>query len=129
MNIDHTALYAGLLGLLLVALSYRVAQRRIRFRVGVGAGDQPELERAIRVQANFTEYVPLALILLALYEAGGAPGWALHGAGTVLVVSRLLHAVGLTRSAGRSAPRFIGVVGTWLVIIALSLANIGQVLA
>lgn len=129
MNLGHTALYAGLLGLLLVALSYRVAQRRIRFRVGVGAGDNPDLERAIRVQANFTEYVPLALLLLALYEAGGAPGWELHTAGVALVAVRLAHAVGLTQSAGRSAPRFIGALGTWLVIVALSLANIGQTLA
>ncbi|MCC7258146.1 MAG: MAPEG family protein [Gammaproteobacteria bacterium] len=126
MPIAITAFYAGLLGLLLVALSYRVAQRRIRFKVGVGAGDHPELERAIRVHGNFIEYVPFTLLLLALYEAGGGPGWVLHGTGIALVAARLAHAVGLTTSAGRTPGRFAGTLVTWLVIALLSLANMAR---
>jgi len=113
--------YAGLLGLLLVALSAQVVLARRRFRVGLGAGSEEGLQQAIRVQANFVEYVPFAVILLVLAELTGLPLPALHGAGVLLVASRILHAIGLTQSPGRSFGRFYGTAGTWLMIVALSL--------
>jgi len=113
--------YAGLLGLLLVALSAQVVLARRRYRVGLGAGSEEGLQQAIRVQANFAEYVPFAVILLVLAELTGLPLPALHGVGVLLVASRLLHAIGLTQSPGRSFGRFYGTAGTWLVIVALSL--------
>ena len=84
-------LYAGLLGLLLVALSAQVSLTRRRPRVTLGAGAEEGMRQAIRVQANFVEYAPFA------------------------------HAIGLSLSPGRSFGRFYGVAGTWLVILALSL--------
>ena len=113
--------YAGLLGLLLIALSAQVVLARRRFRVGLGAGAEEGLQQAIRVQANFVEYVPFAVILLVMAELTGLPDAALHGAGILLVASRVLHAIGLTQSPGRSFGRFYGTAGTWLVIVALSL--------
>ena len=114
-------LYAGLLGLLLVALSVQVVLARRRFRVRLGAGTEAGMQQAIRVQANFAEYVPLAVILLVIAEIQGLPGSAIHAAGIVLVVSRVLHAGGLARTAGLSFGRLYGTAGTWLVIVALSL--------
>jgi hypothetical protein len=113
--------YAGLLGLLLIALSVQVVLARRRYRVGLGAGSEEGLQQSIRVQANFVEYVPFAVILLVLAELTGLPVPALHGAGVFLVASRVLHAIGLTQSPGRSFGRFYGTAGTWLVIVALSL--------
>ena len=55
MPVAITTLYAGILGVVLIALSFRVVQRRWRFKVGVGTGDNPELARAIRVHGNFIE--------------------------------------------------------------------------
>lgn len=110
--------YAGLLALVLLALSYNVVRLRRRHQVGIGTGEVAELARAIRAHANFCEYVPLALILLvALALAGAAPLWALHGLGAALVVGRVLHAFGLSRSAGASAARVWGTVLTWLVLL------------
>jgi uncharacterized membrane protein YecN with MAPEG domain len=114
-------LYAGLLGLMLIALSVQVVRARRRFRVGLGTGTEEGLEQAVRVQANFTEYVPYAVLLLVLAEIAGLPAMAVHVAGVLLVVSRLLHAAGLSGSPGRSFGRFYGTAGTWLVIIGLSL--------
>lgn len=114
-------LYAGLLGLLLIALSVQVVRARRRFRVGLGAGTDEGMQQAMRVQANFTEYVPYAVLLLVLAELTGLPAAAVHGAGVLLVVSRVLHAVGLSGSPGRSFGRFYGTAGTWLVIVGLSL--------
>jgi len=113
--------YAGLLGLLLVALSAQVVLARRRFRVRLGAGTDEGMQQAIRVQANFAEYVPFAVVLLVLAEIQGLPAGAIHASGIVLVVSRVLHAAGLSKSPGRSFGRFYGTAGTWLVILSLSL--------
>ena len=114
-------LYAGLLGLLLLALSVQVVRARWRYRVRLGDGTEEGMQQAIRVQANFTEYVPFAVLLLVLAEIAGLPTIAVHGAGLLLVASRVLHAVGLSRSPGRTFGRFYGTAGTWLVILVLSL--------
>jgi uncharacterized membrane protein YecN with MAPEG domain len=114
-------LYAGLLGLLLLALSVQVVRARRRYRVRLGAGTEEGMQQAIRVQANFTEYVPFAVLLLVLAEITGLPTFAVHVAGILLVASRVLHALGLSRSPGRTFGRFYGTAGTWLVILVLSL--------
>ncbi len=113
-------LYAGLLGLLLIGLSVQVVRARRRFRVGLGVGVEEGMQQAVRVQANFTEYVPFAVLLLVFAEVSGLSAAAVHGAGILLVLSRLLHAAGLSGSPGRSFGRFYGTAGTWLVIVALS---------
>lgn len=122
MNIDTPSFfYAALCGLLLIALSVQVVMARRRYRVGLGSGQQEGMERAMRVQANFAEYVPLAVALLVLSEITGLPTAAVHVAGLALVASRVLHAWGLSHSSGRSFGRFCGTAGTWLVVLGLSL--------
>ena len=118
MSVPITALYAGLSALLLIILSARISRLRMRAQVGIGDGGNQDLARAIRVQGNFIEYAPLALLLILLAEAGGMPSWAIHTLGAGLVIGRLLHAIGLSGSVGVSAPRFIGTTLTWLVLLA-----------
>jgi uncharacterized membrane protein YecN with MAPEG domain len=113
--------YAALLGLLLITLSLRVVLARWRFKVRLGVGTEDAMQQAVRVQANFAEYVPFAVVLLILAEVAGLPLPAVHGAGAVLVASRVMHAWGLSRHPGYSFGRFYGTAGTWLVIVALSL--------
>lgn len=113
-------LYTALLGLLLIALSVNVVLARRRYRVRLGEGTDEGMRQAVRVQANFTEYVPLAAVLLILSELTGMPIVAVHVAGILLVTCRLLHAWGLAHSPGRTFGRFYGTAGTWLVIIGLS---------
>jgi len=114
--------YTGLLGLLLIALSTNVVLARRRYRVRLGVGTEEGMQQAVRVHANFTEYVPLAVVLLVLCEVlADLPAAAVHAAGIVLVTSRVLHAWGLARSPGTTFGRFYGTAGTWLVIIGLSL--------
>jgi len=118
---EPSIIYTALLGLLLIALSINVVLARRRYRVGLGVGTEEGLQQAVRVQANFVEYVPFAVILLVLSELADLPTAAVHVAGIVLVSSRLLHAWGLSHSPGRSLGRFYGTAGTWLVILGLSL--------
>jgi uncharacterized membrane protein YecN with MAPEG domain len=114
-------LYAAVLGLILVALSAQVVLARRRHRVRLGVGEEDAMQQAVRVQANFTEYVPLAVLLLVFAEITGLPTAAVHGAGLLLVASRIVHAFGLSRSPGLTFGRLYGTAGTWLTIIALSL--------
>lgn len=118
------ALYSGILGLLLIYLSYNVVSHRKKFEVGIGDGDNVDLTRAIRVHGNFIEYVPIALILLAVFELNHGHATIAHVAGISLVIGRLLHAYGLAKTHKASVGRFVGILLTWLVIIGLSGINI-----
>ncbi len=115
-----TSLYAGLLGLLLLLLSLRIVYFRLTHRIGIGDGDRPEVKRAIRVQANFIEYVPLILLLMALCEFQHLNPTMLHGMGATLMIARLLHALGLSGNPGVSAPRFIGSTLTFTLLFVAS---------
>lgn len=123
-----TAVYAGIAGLMLLVLAGLVVRARWRYGTGLGVGSDPGMERAVRVHANFTEYVPLALVLMLLAELNGLPTVLLHLAGLLLLASRALHAWGLSRVSGRSFGRFYGTAGTWLVVLGLSLAVLYAVL-
>lgn len=123
MAFTLTLFYSGLLGLILIGLSMQVVRLRRRLGVGIGSGDQPELERAIRAHANFCEYAPLGVLLLLVLEGSGALHMAiLHALGLTLVAGRIMHGfMGLNRSAGVSSGRFIGTLMTWLMIVTSSL--------
>ena len=113
-----TLLYAGLLGLLSVMLANLVLYVRLR------GASQPtwRADATMRVQANFVENVPIALILLFLLETAGAPRPVLYSLGTALVVLRLLHAWGMGRYPGANYPRLIGAQGTFLLLSIMSVA-------
>lgn len=114
-----TAFYGGLFGLIFVALSVWVVAGRARYRVHHGDGGSDPLQRRIRSQANFAEYVPLALLLVALNEAAGARGWTIHALLLALLVARLAHPFGMTApeaSARQFALRGPAIVVTWLAI-------------
>lgn len=119
-----TALYAGVLGLLAQLLAVVVIRGRGRHRVGIGDGGNEELGRAIRVFGNFSEYVPLVLLMLGMLEALGMPRWTIHGGGAILVAARLLHARALMASSGSSFGRVAGMALTFGVLILASLALI-----
>lgn len=123
-----SGIYAGLCGALLLALSAQVVGLRRRYQVGIGSGGEQELERAIRVQANFIEYTPITLILLVLAELQAASPWLLHGAGLLLVIGRALHATGLRKSAGRTFGRFYGTLSTWSALVLLIATNLSAFL-
>lgn len=111
-----TALWAGLNGLLALGLAINVTRNRWKLRIPIGDGGNPVMLQAIRTHANNIEYVPLALVLLAVAEMAGAPGLAVHVLGGGLLLGRVLHALGLTRSTGTSPGRAAGMALTWLMI-------------
>lgn len=117
-----TTLWAALLAPVCLWLSLRVIGERRRAGVAIGAGDDPVLERAIRAQGNFAEYVPFALVLLALAEAGGTPGWVIHPLGAALLAGRIAHGWGIVRQPEDYRFRVGGMMATFAVIAAAALA-------
>ncbi|MFM8481022.1 MAG: MAPEG family protein [Gammaproteobacteria bacterium] len=113
-------LYAGLCGLLLTILYVRVSQRRLATKIGMGTGSDAILEQRIRAHGNFIESVPIALILLYLFEQAGVDSIYVHAFGVALVLARVAHAQGISTTSGRSTGRFYGSIGTLLVIAGLS---------
>ncbi len=124
MLVPVTALYAALLAVLYVALSLKIAFFRKNQRVDLGDGGDKHAARLIRAQGNASEYIPLALILMGVYELNGGSPLVLHAAGSLFFSARVLHAVGLTRQRGASFGRFVEATLTFAVLIALALANL-----
>jgi len=124
INITITAFYGSLLALLFIALSFNVIRLRFKLKVGVGDGGERSLTKAIRIHGNFAEYMPLALILLAGYELSGADSLWLHILGSVLFISRVLHAIGLSKSIGTSKARVLGTLAMFIVLLLLAITNI-----
>ncbi|TNE79020.1 MAG: hypothetical protein EP334_04510 [Gammaproteobacteria bacterium] len=116
-SMEISAIYMALSGILLVVLALQVVRGRWQYRVGIGDGDNKVLNRRIRVHGNAAEYLPMALLLLLAVENTVSSQWPVHALGSLLVVSRLLHAYGLGKSAGSSLPRFFGTAGTWTTIL------------
>ncbi len=116
-----TPLYAAIIALLFVALSVRTLRLRRRFAVAIGAGAEPLLERAARAHANFAEYVPISLLLIAFTElAYGSAAW-IHALGATLLAGRLTHAYGISQVKEDFRFRVAGMALTFTVIITSSL--------
>ncbi len=108
--------YAAILALMFIALSLRVIGLRRSSKVALGVGGHTALERRIRVQANFAEYVPLALLLLAFAEFAGWPSWILHSLAVSLLAGRLAHAYGVSRTDEDFRFRVTGMAMTFTVL-------------
>ena len=117
-----TPTYAALLGLMFVGLSLRTIRLRRRFRVAIGDGRNPLLQRAMRVNANFAEYVPLALLLIWFVELHDGPRLHVHVLGSALLIGRLLHAWGVSQEKENFRHRVAGLMLTFAVMISASLA-------
>jgi uncharacterized membrane protein YecN with MAPEG domain len=118
------ALYAALLCLLLLVLGVPISRMRMKEGIGIGDGNNRELARAIRVHANAVEWVLPVLLLLLIAELNRAPALLLHACGIALVVARVLHAIGLRGSAGRSPGRFAGAGITYVTLVVLAVWNL-----
>ena len=117
-----TPFYAALIALLFVALSIRTLRLRHRFQVAIGPGEEPLLARAMRVHANFAEYVPIALLLILFVEMATRNEILVHALGVLLIAGRSLHAYGVSQVKENFRYRVSGMALTFAVIITASLA-------
>ena len=110
-------IYAAIFAVMLVVLSIRVASMRGDVRIAIGDGGNIVLQRRIRVQGNFTEYVPMALLLFMFVELQGWPHWLVHGLYLVLLAARLLHAYGIAQEPEDIRFRATGMATTALLFV------------
>lgn len=111
------ALYAAVFAIMLIALAVRVILLRERHHVALGDGGHRALERAVRVHGNFTEYVPLALLLFWMVEASGASAVWVHGLCSALLLGRLVHAFGVSQTRETLALRVVGMALTFTALL------------
>ena len=116
MDLTIVPSYAAVLGIGMIILSLRVIRIRRKAKIALGDQGEPVLERAIRVHGNFSEYVPLAIILLTFVEISGSSGWLVHGLCILLVAGRAVHAIGVSHTAENHRFRTFGMVTTLIVL-------------
>ncbi|UPG93511.1 MAPEG family protein [Luteibacter aegosomatissinici] len=121
-----TGLYAALLALLMLGLAIRVMLLRRNTSIGLGDGGNRTLACAVRAHGNAIEYVPIGLILLLVLELNQTLPVLLHAFGIVLLLGRVVHALGLSATPGMSAGRAVGAALTLLVLLAMALMLIWQ---
>lgn len=107
-----TFFYAALLAILFVLLSIRTIRLRRSLKIAVDDAGNPKMLRAMRVHSNFSEYVPLSLLLIYFVETSGGL--------RTLFMPRGSHAYGFSQEKENFKFRVGGMVTTFTVILLCS---------
>jgi uncharacterized protein len=113
-----TAAFSAMFQLVLTAL---VIRQRLRSGINLLDGGDAPLARRIRAHGNFTETVPLALLLMLLLELAGWNSGLLLGCAGLLVAGRVLHAIGILIPTARTS-RGVGMLFTVNSLFAMAVA-------
>lgn len=114
-----TLTIAGAAAIMNVWLGLRVSQLRRRHGISIGDGGKADIAARMRAHANYVEYTPFFLILLAIVElARGSEAW-LWLAAILFILGRLAHPLGMDRP-GANLLRIVGIATTWLSLLALA---------
>ena len=119
-----TSVIASVLTIIFVRLSFAVIGLRRKNKVGLGSGGHEDLERAIRAQGNFAEYVPFGIILIACLELNGAPWWLVIIPGITLIIGRLIRAKCINEPPPDFSKRVLGRKLTFMTLIGLVVMNL-----
>lgn len=111
-------IYAAIFAIFFVFLSIRTSRQRRKLKIGLGDSGNTDMQRAVRVHANFAEYVPLCLLMLYLVEQSGVYAWFMHALCVGLLLGRLSHAYGVSQQREDFAFRVTGMMLTFTVLIA-----------
>ena len=96
----YTAYMAAFLIVVQTALALSVGGYRGRNRKPIGDADDEVLARRIRRHANMTEYAPIYISVLALYELMVGQTTTVFWMALLFAISRILHVIGFSSSAG-----------------------------
>lgn len=124
MTVTITPIFAGLLALFYVVLSFRVIGQRRSERISLGDGGDKELLRRLRSHGNFAEYAPFTLLLMLIAELQAAPAWILCALGTALAAGRLSHAYALGGKPQNMTLRVLGMMLTFAAITGAALTTL-----
>lgn len=113
-------MYAALLGFLFFYLSIRTIGLRRRLKIGIGVHENDEMLRGMRVHSNFSEYVPITLLLIYLVEVQGGHPWLIHALGALLLIGRSVHAYGVSQMNEKFVFRVSGMAMTFTALLTAS---------
>ncbi|MEE9375716.1 MAG: MAPEG family protein [Rhizobiaceae bacterium] len=111
-----TGLYTALIIFLALVLTLRVIAVRRSHKISIGDGGIEMMTKRIRAHANLLETAPLFLVAFAVLELNGASPMWLYPLGTLFVLARILHALGLSQD-GPSKFRFYGMLLTVIAMV------------
>lgn len=118
LELEITLTIAAAAALLNIWIAQRVGRARGIAKVSVGDGGHELLTRRMRAHANYVEYTPFFLILLALIELARGPVIWLWAVSIVYVLGRILHVFGMD---GANRLRMIGTITTMAVLLGLAI--------
>jgi len=119
MQIPITLMYASVMAVFALVLSFQAGSTRGKLGISVLFGDPVNMQLAekVRLHQNFLEYVPMLLILFGAIEASGGSSTFLYVAGDLLIIARIAHAIGLKHDNMAHPGRLIGAGGTALLTL------------
>jgi uncharacterized membrane protein YecN with MAPEG domain len=114
--------YAAIFAFVFILLALRVIKLRYSKRIAIGTRGDAVLERRMRVHANFAEYVPFALLLLAFLEMQAHSRYLIHLLALALLAARLVHAYGVSQENEDIRLRTAAMVTTFAVLAVAAVA-------
>ena len=126
---EITLLYTSLITIFAIFLALRNGVIRGKTKTMLGAGGSSELLQSMRAHGNLMEHAPIALILLLLLEMQGVVDWKLHLIGSTFFLCRILHAYGISISRESTPYRVVGALGSWVLMMGMSIYGIYVYLA
>ena len=111
------ALWVGLNLLLVLFLSASISAHRRKLKVSVGDGGHAALTTTTRAFGNAIEYIPLALVALAVVAVFYS-AVVVHVLGAAFFLGRILHAWGMGQEKQPAVGRMLGMLLTYITFIA-----------
>jgi hypothetical protein len=126
MIIPVTVLSLSVLALWFLRLTARVIGYRLKHRVSLGDGGHDDLRLAIRAQGNFSEYVPIGVLLILAAELQGANMALLALLAAAFVLGRVLHGYAFAFAAANPKLRRAGMHLTIWSMLALTVLDLAM---
>jgi len=118
VTLPITLATAGAAGIINFWLGLRVGRVRHSEKVSIGDGGNPRLTARMRAHANFAEYAPFVLILIALIEFTAGTSLWLWVVAALFLLARIAHPLGMD---GLRHARLFGIVVTLVVMVGLAI--------
>lgn len=97
-------------------LGLRAGRIRSGAKISIGDGGNAALIARMRAQANYVEYAPFIVMLIAVIEFSAGTSTWLWGAAILFLVARVAHPFGMD---GMKGARAFGTVVTFLLLLGL----------
>ena len=111
-----TLMTAGAAAIINLWLALRTGSARTKAKVSIGDGGDETLIRRMRAHANFVEYAPFIVILIALLEFTTGTSLWLWVASALFLLARVAHPLGMD---GLPGARMVGTLLTFVLLLGL----------